>query len=184
MSVPTICVVGRKNSGKTLLTIQLLAELNRRGHRAMSAKHGHGFELDKPGTDSWGHRHHGGAARVALVGPESMAGMGDWGEDGEPSLEAVIGRFLADADVVVAEGFKTAPFPRVEVFRGDAHEAPLFRDPHPDAGPWIAVVTDVPGIDAPCSVFSLEDPGVIPRLADLVESEIIPRKSTDREAGS
>ena len=101
MGVPTVCVVGRKNSGKTLITIQLIAELGRRGHRVMSAKHGHGFELDRPGTDSWGHRHHGGAGRIALVGPDSMAVMGSWDDRGEPPLDQVVERFLSDADVVV-----------------------------------------------------------------------------------
>ena len=102
MSVPTICVVGRKNSGKTMMAIQLIAELGRRGYRVMSAKHGHGFELDRPGTDSWGHRHHGGAARIALVGPDAMAIMGAWGAVGEPSLGEVVDRYLDDADLDAA----------------------------------------------------------------------------------
>ena len=173
MGVPTVCVVGRKNSGKTLITIQLIAELGRRGHRVMSAKHGHGFELDRPGTDSWGHRHHGGARRIALVGPDSMAVMGSWNDRGEPPLDQVVERFLSDADVVVAEGFKTAPFPRIEVFRTDLHDAPLFEDPAPGAGRWIALVAAGSVDEAPCPVFSLDDAELVPRLADLVEREVM-----------
>jgi molybdopterin-guanine dinucleotide biosynthesis protein B len=175
MGVPTVCVVGRKNSGKTLITIQLIAELGRRGHRVMSAKHGHGFELDRPGTDSWGHRHHGGARRIALVGPDSMAVMGSWDDHGEPPLDEVVERFLSDAEVVVAEGFKTAPFPRIEVFRTDLHDTPLFEDPSPGAGRWIGVVASGPVGNAPCPVFSMDDAEVVPRLADLVEQELMLR---------
>jgi molybdopterin-guanine dinucleotide biosynthesis protein B len=173
MSPPTICVVGRKNSGKTLMAIQLIAELGRRGHRVMSAKHGHGFELDRPGTDSWGHRHHGGAARIALVGPDAMAVMGSWGGEGEPPLGEVVDRYLDDADLVVAEGFKTSSFPRVEVFRSEVHDAPLYRDPSPGSGPWIAVVADVALEDAPCPVFPLEEGDVVTRVADLVERHLL-----------
>lgn len=173
MIPPTVCVIGRKNSGKTLIAIQLIAELGRRGHRVMSAKHGHGFELDRPGTDSWGHRHHGGAARIALVGPESMAVMGAWGGEGEPSLEDVVARYLDDADLVVAEGFKTSSLPRVEVFRSEVHDAPLYRDPPSGSGAWIAVVADGPLEDAPCPVLPMEEGDVVVRLADLVEGSLL-----------
>jgi molybdopterin-guanine dinucleotide biosynthesis protein B len=54
---PVVCIIGRKNSGKTELTVALGAELKRRGYRVMTVKHGHGFQLDQPGKDSWRHRH-------------------------------------------------------------------------------------------------------------------------------
>ena len=44
---PLITVVGRKNSGKTTLVVQLAAELRRRGLRVMTIKHGsHNFNID------------------------------------------------------------------------------------------------------------------------------------------
>jgi hypothetical protein len=85
-----VCVIGKKKSGKTTTTVGLIRELARRGHRVMSAKHGHGFELDAEGTDSWRHRHEGGAHRVAMAGPEQVAVLGGWDGGGEQPLEALV----------------------------------------------------------------------------------------------
>jgi molybdopterin-guanine dinucleotide biosynthesis protein len=71
---PVLCIIGKKNAGKTGLTVSLAAEMNRRGWRIMTAKHGHGFQLDHPGKDSWRHRHEGGAVRTVLSG----SGMRTW----------------------------------------------------------------------------------------------------------
>ena len=108
---PVLAVVGYKNSGKTTLVVRLVSELTRRGHRVMTVKHGHGFELDTEGTDSWRHRHEGGAERVVMAGPEDLAVLGRWGSDGEPPLLELVGRFLRDADIVIAEGFKHSAVP-------------------------------------------------------------------------
>jgi len=178
MLPPTVCVIGKKNSGKTTLTVKLLAELNGRGWRALSAKHGHGFDLDTPGTDSWKHSAKGGAARTALVGPTSMAVLGDWGPDGEPDLADVVERFLSDADVVVAEGFKSSRFPRIEVFRTEAHAEPVFHPSIDSPERWLAMVTDEPAMPVPCPVFDLHEPALVIRLADLIEREVMNRSGT------
>jgi molybdopterin-guanine dinucleotide biosynthesis protein B len=180
-SPAVVCVIGTKNSGKTALTVALVAELSRRGHRVMSAKHGHGFRLDTPGTDSWKHRHDGGAARVALVGPEDMAVVGDWGHEGEPPLADVVSRFLWDADVVIAEGFKTTSYPKIEVFRsasgdgplmqgGSAHSAPPGTHASSRAaGPFLALVTDRTELAVDVPVLDVSAPETIGRLADRIE---------------
>jgi molybdopterin-guanine dinucleotide biosynthesis protein B len=135
----------------------------------MSAKHGHRFELDHEGTDSWRHRHEGGAARVATSGPAGVAVMGEWGRAGEEPLEALVTRYLADADIVVAEGFKTSSARKIEVYRRAAHEEPLYgADAERDAT-YLAVLTDVPGFDAHVPVLDVDDPERFRVLADLVE---------------
>jgi molybdopterin-guanine dinucleotide biosynthesis protein B len=167
---PTICVVGKKKSGKTLTTVGLVRELAQRGHRVMTAKHGHHFRLDTEGTDSWRHRHEAGAERVVVAGPDELAVMGLWGEGGEEPLERLVERHLHDAGVVVAEGFKTSSFPRVEVFRRAAHELPLYGcDPVAD-GLYLAVVTDVADFEAHVPVLDVDDPLRFIVLADLVEA--------------
>ena len=66
-----ISIIGRKNAGKTTLTVALASELARRGHRVMSMKHAdHPAQVDQPGVDSWRHFHEGRAERVLLVSPE------------------------------------------------------------------------------------------------------------------
>ena len=77
MTPPVVCIVGKKKSGKTATVVGLVSELARRGHRVMTAKHGHGFELDTEGTDSWRHRHEGGAHRVVMAAPDQIAVMGE-----------------------------------------------------------------------------------------------------------
>jgi molybdopterin-guanine dinucleotide biosynthesis protein B len=165
-----VCVIGKKNSGKTTLTVALVAELAARGHRVMTVKHGHGFDLDTPGTDSWRHRHEGGASRVVMAGPHDMAIVGEWGPDGEPGLETIVRRFLPDAEVVVAEGYKAAALPKIEVFRQAAHADPIYERNHPLAVSFVAIVTDVESFVADVPVLPLDAPDLVPRLADLVEA--------------
>ncbi|GMV05331.1 MAG: hypothetical protein AMXMBFR53_16100 [Gemmatimonadota bacterium] len=168
-----VCVVGKKKSGKTLTAVGLIAALAARGYRVMSAKHGHGFELDTPGTDSYRHRHEGGAHRVVMAGPEQVAVMGGWGSGGELPLEELVARYLSDADVVVAEGFKTSGAAKIEVYRRAAHERALWGgDPARDAT-YLAILTDVPGFAASVPVLDVDDPERFRRLADLVETRLL-----------
>lgn len=161
-----VCVVGKKRSGKTTTVVGLVRELGRRGHRVMTVKHGHHFRLDREGTDSWRHRHEGGAARVVLAGPEGMAVAGEWGPRGEEPLERLVGRFLPDADVVVAEGFKASEAPRIEVYRRSVHEEALYRSGDPR---YLAILTDEPGFRAHVPVLDVDDPDRFGSLAELVE---------------
>ena len=60
-----ISIIGRKNAGKTTLTVALAAELARRGRRVMTIKHGHHpADVDRPGSDTWRHFHEGRAERA------------------------------------------------------------------------------------------------------------------------
>ena len=166
---PTVCIVGRKNAGKTQLTVALASELNRRGRRVMTVKHGHGFQLDHPGKDSWRHRHEGGACRTVLAGPGDFAVVGSWPRDQLP-LSELVRRFLWDAEIVLAEGYKAAPEPKIEIFRGEEHPSPLFDPMAPEGGtPLLALVTDREGIESRVPLFRLQDPGYVQALADLVE---------------
>lgn len=170
MTPPTICVIGKKKSGKTQTTVGLVRELAQRGHRVMTAKHGHHFRLDTEGTDSWRHRHEAEAERVVVAGPDELAVMGRWGEGGEASLEVLVARYLHDADIVIAEGFKTSAAAKIEVFRRAAHELPLYGSaPELDAR-YLAILTDVADFEAHVPVLDLDDPLRFIRLADMVEA--------------
>ncbi len=170
---PVVCVVGKKKSGKTTTVVGLVAELVSRGHRVMTVKHGHGFRLDTEGTDSWKHVHEGGAERVVMAGPDQVAVMGGWGPSGEASLNELVARYLDDADVVVAEGFKASDAPRIEVYRRAAHADPLYGDGGVPQGPYLAVVTDVLDFAATVPVVGADDPDRFRILADLVEHAVM-----------
>jgi molybdopterin-guanine dinucleotide biosynthesis protein B len=117
-------VTGWKNAGKTTLVESLVAEFVRRGWRVSTVKHAHhDADIDKPGRDSFRHRA-AGATEVALVGGLRYAIMR---EQAEPTLAEVLAR-LAPADLILIEGYKREPHPKIEVRAGPG-EALAPKDP-------------------------------------------------------
>jgi molybdopterin-guanine dinucleotide biosynthesis protein B len=111
VSQEIIGVTGWKNAGKTTLVERLVAELVRRGLTVATVKHAHhAADIDKPGTDSFRHRA-AGAREVALVTGQRYAILR---EQPDAGLDEVLAR-LAAADIVLVEGFKRAPHPKIEV---------------------------------------------------------------------
>lgn len=172
---PTVSIVGRKNSGKTTLVVALAAELKRRGRRVATLKHGHhAFEMDQPGRDTWRHFHEGGAEAVTMVTEGRVALV--MRTDGEPDPEELIRRFYGGRgyDVVLVEGYKHGPFPRIEVFRRAAHDRPLHDPADPEqAGSCIAMVTDSTDVRGPWATIPLDASNPagthVQAVADLVE---------------
>lgn len=186
--VPAVSVFGYKDSGKTGVAVELVTELRRRGYRVGAVKHGHGFSLDTPGTDSWRLRHEGDAERVLLAGPEGFGLMGRWGPEGEAGVEELLRTHFVGKgmDVVVVEGYKSGPLPGVEVFRGDLHGEPFAARDEPRRGALLALVCDAAGLAClearwtdrflpPPERVSLDAPGRVARLADLVERDVMGR---------
>ena len=119
-------ITGWKNAGKTTLTERLVAEFVRRGWRIATIKHAHhAVDIDQPGTDSWRHRA-AGASEVALVGGQRYAIMR---EQAEPTLAEVLPR-LAPADLVLIEGFKGDPHPKIEVRADNTRPMDVGRTQH------------------------------------------------------
>lgn len=170
-----VCIVGKKKSGKTTTVIRLVAELRRRGHRVMTIKHGHHFDLDRVGTDSYRHRVEGGAERVVLAGPGQFAVLGTWPDDNEVGPRELATRHLADADVIVVEGFSGARLPKIEVFRRAAHDSPVWDPDRDDAAEYIGGATDDDGYarSVPFPIHDIDDPELGSHLADLVERLVI-----------
>lgn len=172
-----VCVIGKKKSGKTATVIGLVRELAARGLRVMTAKHGHHFELDVEGKDSWRHRAEAGAERVVAAGPDELAVIGSWPGGRERTVEELALRYLADADIVVAEGFKTSSVPKIEVFRrAAAHADAIYGSVPAIDDTYLAVLTDVPGFTAHVPVMDIDDPRRFARLADLVEAHVLGRR--------
>ena len=171
---PMVAVIGRKHSGKTTLAVRLAAELGLRGHRVMSIKHGsHTFNIDPSTTDTYRHYHEGGVERVAMAAPDKFALVARW--ESELSPEQIAERYMADADVVICEGFKMSALPKIEVFRVAAHAEPLFGNPDHHRGELLAVVTDVDHLDAPARVLHFASAGWLGELATLVEQRVMTR---------
>jgi molybdopterin-guanine dinucleotide biosynthesis protein B len=174
---PLVSVVGWKDAGKTSVAVGLVKALGRRGWRVMALKHGHGFVLDTPGTDSHRLRCEAGAERVLMAGPDQVALLGEWSDAGEPDAPTLAARYLGEADVVVAEGWKAASLPAIEV-AGSGRSGPGLWSPEaPDRDRFLARVTaGSPGPDEPRHPVTLDRslPDLGDRLADLVETRVIP----------
>lgn len=169
---PMVAVIGKKHSGKTTLTVRLCAELHRRGHRVMTIKHGsHTFNIDPATTDTYRHYHEGNAERVAMAAPDKFALIVRWSDELGP--EAIAARHMADADIVVCEGFKRSRLPKIEVFRQTAHGAPLYDPTDAAAQDYLAIVADTDIGDAAVPVIRSDDASWLDALADLVEQRIM-----------
>lgn len=173
---PAVCIVGKKNSGKTTLTVALAAELRRRGRRIATIKHGHhAFETDQPGRDSWRHFNEGQAEATIMAGTGKVALV--MRTDGEPDPERLVREFYAGRgyELVLIEGWKHGALPKVEVFRRAVHDRPIYDAEDGDAAArFVAVVTDDLGFRAGCPVIALDAEGAhVGRVADLLEAEFL-----------
>jgi molybdopterin-guanine dinucleotide biosynthesis adapter protein len=116
---PIIGIIGWKNSGKTTLTVALIAELVRRGYRVASLKHAHhNLRIDDKDTDSARHRK-AGASQVAVVSEKRWALVTELGDTPEPDFIDVLSKF-EPCDIVVVEGYKSQPIAKIEARRIDA----------------------------------------------------------------
>ena len=162
-----LSIIGRKNAGKTTLTVALAGELARRGHRVMTIKHGdHPADVDRHGTDSWRHFHEGRAERVLLATP-GLRTLFERADDLYDPV-ALARRYLDEADIVLAEGYKHAPIPKVEVYRTAVSPTPLYGLPDTDPARWVAIVTDDAALEADCPVLRFQDTMWLQLLANLV----------------
>jgi molybdopterin-guanine dinucleotide biosynthesis protein B len=147
----TIGFIGYSNTGKTTLIEKLIPLLAARGLKVSTVKNAHhGFDMDRPGKDSYRYRE-AGAAQVLIATSERWALLTE--TRGRPApLDDLIAQ-LAPCDLVLVEGFKSeGRFPRIEVRRTTNTEPPIFpRDPN-----VIAVAADH-AIDTALPVLDLND---------------------------
>ena len=108
-----IFISGFSNSGKTTLIERLIPRLRRLGLRVGTIKHAHeGFEPDRPGKDSWRHAQ-AGACAVTLIAPKQVASFIQ--TEQETPLAPILHQMASRADLVLVEGFKQVPGPRILV---------------------------------------------------------------------
>ena len=147
-----LLVVGAHESGKTTVAVKLIEAFAKDGLRVGSLKHtDHEYETDAPGKDSQRHKAAGAEPAILVAGRRSAVHRGGDGSASDPStgaagagvrpalsvfLEGEYG--LRGCDIVVVEGFRSEPYPKIEVCRGATGREPLcVNDPS-----VVAVVTD------------------------------------------
>src|SRR5258706_6376454 len=132
-----ISIIGLKNAGKTPFLVALAAELGRRKFRVMTIKHGsHPADMDQQGKDTWRHWHEGKAERVLMEAPGQRVLFERTREESDPVTLAR--RYLSGADIVLVEGFKRVPLPKIEVYRRVAGPPPRLYPPARTPPPPVA----------------------------------------------
>ena len=145
---------GYSGAGKTTLIEKLIPRFVARGLRVALIKHAHhGFDVDKPGKDSYRHRQ-AGAGEVMLVSDQRWVLMHE-NSDGEPTLEQQLAR-LSPCDLVLIEGYKSSAVPKLEVHRLANGKAAMY----PEGMNIVAVASDAPSASA-LPWFDLNDSAAI-----------------------
>jgi len=148
-------LVGWSGAGKTTLLERMLPLLRARALTVSTVKHAHqGFDLDRPGKDSYRHRA-AGAHEVLVAGGARWALMHE-AHGPEPTLPELLAR-LEPVDLVLVEGFKAHPYAKIEVYRPALGKPPIW----PDEAGIVAVATDAPAPKCDRPVLVLNDAAAV-----------------------
>ena len=105
-----VSIVGKKNTGKTSLTVKVIEELTKRGYNVASIKHSHhSIEMDKENTDTWKHKQ-AGANLVVGVGSTTFFNARQ-----EMDLNRILFliKHMDNFDFVIIEGYKSYNYPKI-----------------------------------------------------------------------
>jgi len=161
--IPLVVLVGTSGTGKTTFLEKLIRELKKRKVRVGTVKHDvHGFDIDKPGKDTWRHAQ-AGADVVTISSPTAFALIRK--VEQEMGLDD-IRKMITEVDIILVEGYKRSANPKIEIHRR-GHSGDLLSAPEE----LLAVVSDGHwSIGVP--LFDLEDASGVAAL--LVERYGLP----------
>lgn len=129
---------------------RVVAALTGRGVRVSTIKRvTDDVDLDHPGSGSWGHRE-AGAEEVLLASATRIALLRESWTPEDPDVEQLLAR-LAPVDLVLLEGFRGVPYPKLELAEpGQDRRLQALDDPSVVA---VAAVAPVPA-PVPCLALS------------------------------
>ena len=159
--IPIISIVGKSDAGKTTLLEKLIREFKRRGYRVATVKHdAHSFDIDHPGKDTWRHAQ-AGSDHVVIASPARIAHIQRIERELTlPEIAATIN----DVDIILTEGYKRGPAPKIEVSRAEkGNELLCTREE------LVAIATDQP-FDMDVPRFGLDDAA---GLVDLIVQKFL-----------
>lgn len=156
--IPVVSLVaGASGTGKTTFMEKLIRELTLRGYRVGTIKSdAHGFEIDKPGKDTWRFAQ-AGAKATAIIGPQRYALIQE--TDDKKNLDDIV-KMIENVDIILVEGYKMSDKPRIEVVRHEKGTAIVSPPQY-----LIAVVTDVDELAAAVPIYDIND---YEGVADLI----------------
>lgn len=142
-----IAISGVKNSGKTTLIEKLIRELALLGISTATIKHdGHRFDPDRPGTDSFRHLAAGAVGTAVFDGEKYQ--LVKYQAVSEEELLS----FFPEADLILLEGFKHSPWPKLEIIRKGVSDGQVC-----DRDKLLAIATDLEGFTAGVPVLDLNN---------------------------
>ena len=116
---------GWSGSGKTTLIEALIPLLAQQAGQVSLVKHAHhAFDVDQPGKDSWRHRQ-AGCTEVLVSSGVRWALMHELRGEAELTLPQALAA-LSPCDLVLIEGYKAFPMPKLEVWRPLVGKPPLY----------------------------------------------------------
>ncbi|MEQ6917303.1 molybdopterin-guanine dinucleotide biosynthesis protein B [Halomonas aquatica] len=150
--LPLLGIAAWSGTGKTTLLERLLPRLAERGLRVAVIKHAHHtFDVDQPGKDS--HRlRQAGASPIVVASRARVALMMETPGRGEADLAELIDMVRPrHPDLVLVEGFKAWPLPKLELYRTEVGKSPRVAE-----DPWVRAVASDTALTLPAGVESLD----------------------------
>jgi molybdopterin-guanine dinucleotide biosynthesis protein MobB len=166
---PVLGFAAYSGTGKTTLLVKLLPLLKKRGLRIAMVKHAHhDFDIDKPGKDSYELRK-AGAEQVLVASDSRWALMTETREEVDPQLEDLVKKLnLDDCDLVLVEGFRHLPFPKIELHRPSLGKDLIY----PQDNSVIAVASDNEMDTSGLPLLDLNSPqGIADYIINWLETE-------------
>ena len=163
---PVVTFVAHSGTGKTTLVEKVISELTSRGWTIGALKHdAHRFDIDRPGKDSW-RMTQAGAAMTAISSSEKSAVIQQ--HDLPPTLTHILTPFQGQVDLILTEGFKQSPLPKIEVHRKELGRGMICRGEHND--PTLLALAGDTELEIDVPVFPLDDPRP---LSDFIEEAFL-----------
>lgn len=165
-----IGLAGWSGSGKTTLLTKIIPRLTARGLTVSTVKHAHhAFDIDHPGKDSHSHRL-AGATEVLVGSAMRWALVHELRGAPEPTLGELLSK-LAPAELVIVEGYKREPHPKLEVHRATVGKRLLQpEDPH-----IVAIASDQSLPAAAVPVVAIDD---IEAIVEILLRHAVPFSAT------
>jgi molybdopterin-guanine dinucleotide biosynthesis protein B len=159
-----IGLAGWSGAGKTTLLTRLIPHFMAQRLRVSVLKHAHHeFDVDVPGKDSWVHRQ-SGAVEVLVSSSRRWALMHELRGATEPKLPELLAK-MSRVDLVIAEGFKSEPHRKIEIYRAANGKPVLFPD-----DPGIVGIASDATLETPLPVAHLDD---IKAIAGMIEASAV-----------
>lgn len=153
--IPVLAFAAYSGTGKTTLIEKLVSNLKAKGLRIAVIKHdAHQIDIDREGKDSW--RFSKAGAELSIV---SSAEKTACIEQRPLQFEQVIEK-VHDVDLILVEGYKKEPLSQIGICRKETG-----KDFPADISRYVAVVTDVEGLNMDIPQFSFED---IDEIAEFI----------------